>query len=330
MRLRGAAKARLTLRFLRPGVYFQGNTIIERNLIMPIINPNMLRNIPLFKLLDENEIELLAQELDQKHFWAGQMIFTEGDPGGTMFIVYSGRVELFTTDQAGERVLLSYVNAGELFGEFSLLDDEPRSASAKAVEDTLLFIVDRNDLETLFLAHQHAIFDILTMLSRRIRDTDKLVRERVVARNVNQEIAKPATFGQRLSDFLTMLAGDIRFVYFSAAWFVIWIVVNTSLIPNLKPFDPFPFGLLTMVVSLEAIFLSLFVLISQNRQTEREKVRNDIEYEVNIKAEIEIRDLHNKVDQLQQIMLGHLQKVDTHIDRLDTQTNETRSAKNDE
>jgi uncharacterized membrane protein len=112
-----------------------------------------------------------------------------------------------------------------------------------------------------------------------------------------------------LSDFLTSLAGNIRFVYFSAIWFVVWIIWNINIIPGLQPFDPFPFGLLTMVVSLEAIFLSLFVLISQNRQAQREKVRNDIEYEVNLKAEIEIRQLMHTVEDLQQLIIQNFKDL---------------------
>lgn len=295
---------------------------------MSIINPDLLRNIPLFELLDENEIYALAQQLDQKHFWAGQMIFNEGDPGGTMFIVHSGKVELFTTDEADERILLSFMNRGELFGEFSLLDNEPRSASAKALEDTMLFVIDRHDLEMLFQSHQHAAFDLMAMLSRRIRETDKLIRTRV-ARNPNTEMTKASTLGERLSDLLTRVAGDIRFVYFSVIWFFTWIVLNTRIIPGLEPFDPFPFGLLTMVVSLEAIFLSLFVLISQNRQAERDKVRNDIEYDVNIKAEIEIRGLHQKINEMQELLLVHLHKMDSHIDQINTQTGISKALKRD-
>lgn len=287
---------------------------------MSSINPELLRNIPLFNLLDERELRVLAEQLDQKHIWAGQMIFQAGDAGGTMFVVHTGKVELFIKDKSGDKVVLGIPEKGELFGEFSLLDNEPRSASAKALEETTLFVIDRHDLEILFQSHPHAAFDMMAMLSRRIRQTDVLVGERVVARNVNEEFAQKLTFGERVSDTLTRIAGDIRFVYFSALWFMIWIPLNLGLVPGFKPFDPFPFGLLTMVVSLEAIFLSLFVLISQNRGAAREKVRNDIEYEVNIKAELEIRDLHDKIEQLQNIVLGHLKDMNTNIDNLSTQT----------
>lgn len=287
---------------------------------MPIVDSSLLRKIPLFELLDDDEVKVLAEQLDQKRVYAGQTVFSQGDEGGTMYVVQSGKVEIFLKDDNGDKVVLSMIETGGLFGELSLLDNEPRSASAKAIDDSFLFEIDRHDLQMLFQKHQHAAFDIMTMLSRRIREADSLVRQRVVARNVNEEAAPPSNFGTRLSDFLTMLAGDIRFVYFSFIWFFVWIVINVGLVPGVQPFDPFPFGLLTMVVSLEAIFLSLFVLISQNRQAARDKVRNDIEYEVNIKAEIEIRDLHNKVDKMEELLVNHLSRLHSNMDRLQTDT----------
>src|SRR5262249_50689335 len=160
--------------------------------------------------------------------------------------------------------------------------------SAKAVEATKLIAIDQHDLEMLVSAHPQSAMDLLGALSKRIRASNQLIHERSI-RNVNDEIPVSANFGEKLSDFLTGVAGDIRCVYFSAIWFFVWIVLNVTIIPGLTPFDPFPFGLLTMVVSLEAIFLSLFVLISQNRQAARDKVRNDIEYDVNLRAGTEIR-----------------------------------------
>ena len=297
---------------------------------MAIIEPNLLRQIPLFELLDNDELKSLAAQLDQKHYLKGQMIFSEGDPGGMMYVVQSGKVEVFIKDTGGDMVHLDDVEKGEIFGELSLLDNESRSANAKAVEATVLYVIDRHDLEILFQSHLHAAFDVMAMLGKRIRHADRLVGQRVVARNVNEEMGAPNNFGERLSDFLTHLAGDIRFVYFNFLWFAIWVILNTRIIPGLEPFDPFPFGLLTMIVSLLAIFLSLFVLISQNRGAAREKVRNDIEYEVNIKAELEIRDLHNRVEELQQIMLEHLQRIDSNVEtsvKMQTQTGSVPAVK---
>jgi len=297
---------------------------------MPIVNAELLRKIPLFELLDNDEVKVLAEQLDEKQVYTGQVVFNQGDEGGTMYVVQSGKIEIFLMDDNKERVILSVVEAGGIFGELSLLDNEPRSASAKALEESFLFVIDRHDLEMLFQKHQHAALDIMTMLSRRIREADTLVRQRVVARNVNEEAAPPLNFGTRLADLLTTVAGDIRFAYFCFIWFFVWIVLNTNIIPGLQSFDPFPFGLLTMIVSLLAIFLSLFVLISQNRQTEREKVRNDIEYEVNVKAEIEIRDLHNKVDKMEELLVNHLSRIHTNVDRLQIDTGTLKAVKNEE
>jgi uncharacterized membrane protein len=280
----------------------------KQELDMPLVDPEILRNIPLFSLLDDQELLELSKHLEEKHYFAGQMILSAGDPGDAMYIVQSGKVELFLRDSNDERVSLSFVEAGDLFGELSLLDKQPRSASAIAAENTHLLLVDREDLLLLVTTHPHAALDMMTMLGKRTREANTLVRERVI-RNVNEEIPVSRTFGQRLSDVLTSIAGDIRFVYFSAIWFFVWIVLNIGIFPKLM-FDPFPFGLLTMVVSLEAIFLSLFVLISQNRQAEREKVRNDIEYDVNLKAEVEVRDLIKRIDSLQQLMLEHFSAVE--------------------
>lgn len=271
---------------------------------MPIQSSEMLKRFALFSLLDEQEAETLANHLDQKSFFAGQIIFKLGDEGGVMYVVESGKVELSVQDAGDERVHLGYVNEGELFGELSLLDNEPRSASAKAIENTTLIAIDREDLLLLVQAHPPAALDMMGALGHRIRSSNQLVRERTV-RNPNDELAAPSGLGEKISDFLTAIAGDIRFVYLSFVWFFVWILLNINIIPNLPAFDPYPFGFLTMVVSLEAIFLSLFVLISQNRQAARDKIRNDIEYNVNIKAEYEVRQISKQLEEMQSMIAEH-------------------------
>ena len=282
--------------------------------IMPIANPDLLRPISLFKMLDEEELLTLAKELDEMHFLSGQNIFSMGDEGNKMFVVELGRVELFLQDIANERVQIGVAEAGDLFGELSFLSSEPRSTSAKALDQTKLIAIDQHDLEMLVKAHPQSALDMLAAVSMHLHASNRLIQERVI-RNVNDEIALPATLGEKLSDFLTAVAGDIRFVYFSVLWFFIWIVLNLQIFPGLEAFDPFPFGLLTMVVSLEAIFLSLFVLISQNRQAAREKVRNDIEYDVNLRAGTEIRVLMKQLEDFQQLTLTNFAALE---DRLET------------
>lgn len=270
---------------------------------MPV-NPKLLRALPLFQMLDNDELLTLAKELDEVRFLAGQNIFKSGDKGDAMYVVESGKVEIFLEDNAQDHVQLGFAAAGEVFGELSLLSGEARSASARAMQNTKLIVVDQHDLHMLVSAHPAAALDMLAALSGRLRDSNRVVQERTI-RNPNDAI-KPATnFGEKLSDVLTSIAGDIRFVYFSVVWFFVWIVWNTNLIPGVVAFDPFPFGLLTMVVSLEAIFLSLFVLISQNRQTARDKIRNDIEYEVNVRAGAEVHLLMKHLKEFEHQTASH-------------------------
>lgn len=280
---------------------------------MPVTDPEILRTIHLFKMLDAEELQTLARELDEVYFLEGQNIFSMGQPSDKMFIVESGRVELFLQDKANDRVQLGFAHPGDIFGELSLLSSEPRSASARAIEKTKLLAVDQNDLNILVTAHPAAALDMMAALSTRLRDSNRIVQERTI-RNPNDEITSSVGFGEKLSDFLTTIAGDIRFVYFSVAWFFIWIALNVGLIPGLQPFDPYPFGFLTMVVSLEAIFLSLFVLISQNRGAIREKVRNDIEYDVNLRAGEEIRMVMKQLDDFQQLTLNNFAALNERID----------------
>jgi uncharacterized membrane protein len=149
------------------------------------------------------------------------------------------------------------------------------------------------------------------------RKADQLLRTRV-SRNVNEEVEERLTVVQRVADWLAWFSGSILFLFLHAVWFGVWIVLNTGVvrIPGLSGFDPFPFGLLTMIVSLEAIFLSTFVLISQNRQVEKDKVRADIEYDVNIKAELEVANLHEKTDHLHGEMLRRFNELEKLIARL--------------
>jgi CRP/FNR family cyclic AMP-dependent transcriptional regulator len=119
---------------------------------------------------------------------------------------------------------------------------------------------------------------------------------------------------QRIADWLAWFSGSMPFLITHTFWFIIWISLNTFILRD-RAFDPFPFGLLTMIVSLEAIFLACFVLISQNRQAEKDKVRADIEYDVNIKAELEVAHLHEKADRIYEDMLNRFTRLEKAVTR---------------
>jgi len=277
-------------------------------------SPNDLAEVDLFKLLDENELAELASVIDSKTVVGGQIIFNAGELGDSLYIVRSGEVELFVKDTAGQKIVLTTAEPNDLFGELSMLDERPRSATAMALENTELLLLDREDLLLLFQKQPDAALNMLAALSTMLRKVDRLLQTRV-SRNVNEEMEEKLPTLQRVADWIAWFSGSMQFLIINGLWFLVWIVINTMPV-GVDQFDPFPFGLLTMIVSLEAIFLSCFVLISQNRQAAKDKIRSDVEYDVNIKAELEIAHLHEKVDHIHEQLLEKFAEFEKRRNRI--------------
>jgi CRP/FNR family cyclic AMP-dependent transcriptional regulator len=257
----------------------------------------LLAEVPFLQLLDDKDRAALAADLDVVRFPAGKVLFNYGDPGDSLYVIRSGEVEVFFKDDTGERIVLETAKAGEVFGELSLLDGGPRTASVVATKDLEALRVDRANLDHFLQRHPSATLDLLAAMGRRLRTTSEKLRH-TASRNVNEEIEDKRTAVQKAADWIAEFSGSISFLVLHVVIFTGWIVANTGWVPGVPIFDPFPYGLLTMCVSLEAIFLSVFVLLSQNRQVAKDRIRADIEYDVNLKAELEVAHLHEKVDHL--------------------------------
>jgi CRP/FNR family transcriptional regulator, cyclic AMP receptor protein len=271
-------------------------------------NPADLAEVELFELLDDNELNDLAAVIDSATVRMGETIFNAGDLGDSLYIVRSGEVELSVKDTAGQKIVLTVAERNDLFGELSMLDERPRSATAMSLVDSELLLLDRDDLLLLFQKQPDAALNMLAAMSGMLRKVDRLLQTRV-SRNVNEEMEDRLPTLQLIADWIAWFSGSVQFLIINGLWFVIWIAVNTLHL-DVEQFDPFPFGLLTMIVSLEAIFLSCFVLISQNRQAAKDKIRADIEYDVNVKAELEVAHLHEKVDHIHEQMLEKFAALD--------------------
>jgi len=271
-------------------------------------DPSFLANITMFELLNEGDRIALAAVVDELTVPEGHMLFQAGDPGDSLFIVRSGEIELFIKDTAGQKIVLTTAEVGDMFGELAMLDTGPRTATALALRESEVLVLDRDDLVLLFQRQPEAALHMLAALSGLTRKADELLRTRV-SRNVNEEMEVHSTALQRIADGIAWFSGSMPFLMINGSWFIIWIIINTFRL-GIPAFDPYPFGLLTMIVSLEAIFLSCFVLISQNRQAEKDRVRSDIEYEVNIKAELEVAHLHEKTDRIYENMMARFEKME--------------------
>jgi uncharacterized membrane protein len=263
-----------------------------------------LAQIPIFSLLDEQERETLASHIEEVELEKGKTVFETGDPGDSMFVLRSGAVEVYVKNKTGERVTLERNGPGDFFGEISLLDAGPRTASAVVTEGGHALVIDRNDLDELFRLKPAAALDLLGATGRRLRATAMLLRNQAT-RNVNAAVEDKRTIIMRVADGVAAFSGSIEFLILHIVIFFVWIIFNVHVLPW-GNFDPFPFGLLTMVVSLEAIILSTLLLFSSNRQAAHDKVQNDIEYEVNLKAELQIQHLHEKLDKMNAEVLKRL------------------------
>jgi CRP/FNR family transcriptional regulator, cyclic AMP receptor protein len=281
------------------------------------VDPAALDGIEFFELMGGEDRLALVEVVDLVRLGEGETLFRAGEPGESLYLVRSGEVELSIQDNVGQKITLDTARHGDFFGEIALLDEESRTATAVALAETELIELDRGDLLLLFGQKPDAALHMLAAMGRMTRKADALLRQRV-SRNLNEEVEEHSTVVQRVADWLAWFSGSILFLFLHALWFGVWIVLNVGLVhvPGLSGFDPFPFGLLTMIVSLEAIFLATFVLISQNRQVEKDKVRGDIEYDVNVKAEMEVTELHQKVDHIHAEMMRRFVALEKTLARL--------------
>jgi CRP/FNR family transcriptional regulator, cyclic AMP receptor protein len=270
---------------------------------------SLLADVPLFALLDADERRSLASVLEQHSVKAGETIFRLGDPGDCLYVVRQGRVEIFVKETTGERIVFTIVEPGDLFGELAIFDNGPRSANAVALEDSEMLVLDREALHLFIRSKPDAAMDLMAVMAKRIRSADDLLRYRF-SRNPNEEIEEELSWVQKLANFIAEFSGSMTFLFLNAGAFLVWIIINLEFIPFLPAFDPYPFGLLTMAVSLEAIFLSIFVLLAQNLQAAKDRIRGDVEYEINLRAELEVAELHQKVDEMNARLLERLQKIE--------------------
>jgi uncharacterized membrane protein len=277
----------------------------------------LLAKVPFFQLLDEEERSSLAALIEHVRLPASTAVFDHGDPGDCLYVICSGEVEIFFKDDTGNRIVLETARDGEVFGEISLLDGGPRTASVVVTRDLEALRVDRANLDVFLRKKPSAAMDLLTATGKRLRVTAERLRH-TASRNVNAEVEDKRSAVQKAADWIAAFSGSITFLNLHLAFFFFWIILNVDWINGLgnpwidriSGFDRFPFGLLTMSVSLEAIVLSVFVLLSQNRQAAKERVRSDIEYEVNLKAELEVAHLHEKVDRLQADTSARLARIE--------------------
>ena len=258
-------------------------------------NPEALKHVPLFALLDDEETAVLAGQVELKKFAPRQRIYKMGDATGQAYVMVSGRVRVTTLDQDHQEVVIDEPAHGEFFGFASMLEQTPHQTTAIALEASECIEVDRHDIAVLLQRKPMAGMDMLTVLGKQFHASQQLVRVRA-SRNPNEMIEKEATFGERIADSVAGFGGSWTFILTFLAVLVIYTIVNISL--GKSAWDPYPFILLNLFLSMLAAIQAPVIMMSQNRQDTKDRLRSELDFDVNRRAESEIQGLAHKLNLL--------------------------------
>ena len=257
--------------------------------------PDELRHIPLFALLDDEELAVLASQVELRKFLPRQRIYKIGDTDGQAYVLMSGSVNVTTIDEDNQEVLVESPGHGDLFGFASMMEMTAHQTNAMALEETSCLELDRNDITVLLQRKPLAGLDMLTVLARQVHAQQQLVRNRA-NRNANEVIDEEATFGNRLADGVARFGGSWHFIISFGVVLVSYTALNVAL--RGKAWDPYPFILLNLFLSMLASIQAPVIMMSQNRQDAKDRVRGELDYDVNRRSESEIKNLTKKINLL--------------------------------
>jgi uncharacterized membrane protein len=262
-------------------------------------NPEVLKHVPLFALLDEDETAVLASQVQLKTFSPRQRIYKIGDADGKAYVMVSGTVKITTVDQDNQEVVVDEPAHGEFFGFASMLERTPHQTTAVAMNEVVCLEVDRDDIAVLLQRKPLAGMDMLTVLGRQFHASQQLVRLRAM-RNPNEVIEREATFGERVADNVAGFGGSWTFILSFFFGMIVYIILQATL--RTKSFDPYPYILLNLILSMLAAIQAPVIMMSQNRQDTKDRLRSELDFQVNRRAEAEIQNLSRKLNHLADTM----------------------------
>jgi uncharacterized membrane protein len=258
-------------------------------------NPEILKHVPLFALLDDDETAVLSGQVELKTFSPRQRIYKIGDPGGRAYVMVSGRVRLTTVDEDHQEVIVDEPGSGEFFGFASMLEQSPHQTNAMALDETTCVEVDREDIAILLQRKPHAGMDMLSVLGRQFHAAQRLVQVRA-ARNPNQMIEQEATLGERIADRVAGFGGSWTFIIMFLTALVVYSIISSAL--GRASWDPYPFILLNLFLSMLAALQAPVIMMSQNRQDTKDRLRSELDFDVNRRAATDIQGLARKLNAL--------------------------------
>src|SRR5436190_8899305 len=258
-----------------------------------------LSRVPLFKRLEAHELEHLAEEVDQVNYKAGETIFNEHDRGDALYILEEGAVRIWVYDEDVKDVTLAQLKPGDFFGELAVLDRGERSSSATAITDIHLHRLSSDDFQKFLIDHPDASIDVICEIAQRMRQTNLLVTQRA-SRNINVQMEAQATVGQRVADKVASFGGSWTFIFIYGSCLLAWMGINTFVLvhygrgENGAQWDPYPYILLNLMLSMTAALQAPIIMMSQNRAAEKDRLAAEQDFKVNLKSELMLEELMRK------------------------------------
>jgi CRP/FNR family transcriptional regulator, cyclic AMP receptor protein len=272
--------------------------------VSPEMTLEALRSVPLFASLDDEAARELRDLLKVQDVAGGDELFHHGDEGDSMYLIESGRVRIHIEDTTGHEVTLIELAGGDFFGEMAILDGKSRSADATVIEDARLAILSRNDFLKFVRSNPNVALEMLSAITERLRHTDELLRQRV-SRNVNEEAAARMTPADRMADKLAGFGGSWKFIGVFMFLVVLWVVLNTWIIRN-GLIDVYPYNMLDLIIGVIAGLQAPIILMAQNRQSNQDRLRADIDFQINLKNELSLAEVLRRLDVLESERLPKL------------------------
>jgi uncharacterized membrane protein len=263
-----------------------------------------IRSVPLFASLDDQAAFKLRSLLKVRAVTRGAPLFRTGDKGDAMYLIESGRVRISVKDEDQNELTLAELAGGDFFGEMAIIDGKRRSADAIVIEDARLAVLSRENFLDFIHGNPVVALEMLSAVFARLRRTDELLRMRV-SRNVNDEQQKRMTLADRMADLIAEFGGSWKFIGASIAFLICWVLLNTWLLHD-RGFDPFPYVLLNLVLGMITGMQAPIIMMSQNRQSEKDRLRADLDYQVNLKNELSLAELLRRLDVLESERLPKL------------------------
>lgn len=298
-----------------------------------MVSAEFLSKIPIFEHLSPSDHDTLVGLWHARDLKVGETLFHVGDQGDAMYVIQSGVIEINVPIQGPKKQMtVSVLHEGEFFGELSIVDGLPRTATAVAVEKAHLLEMKRNEFIKFLLERPAVAISMVSVIGKRLRDTNELVQS-LASKNVNEEMDERLSFGDRLADKIAEFGGSWAFIVLFFVFLFTWVGLNTVQL-WFKPFDQFPFIFLNLMLSCLGAIQAPVIMMSQNRAQKKDRLRAELDYQVNLKSELMLQQLHAKIDELRATDLHHMNEaIQTQMaqsnqrsgESADTAANESRS-----